>query len=182
MWRSPYVRASLLLTVALVSAGCLPSIGDECRVDLDCSQLGDRVCDTSQPAGYCTQFNCDPTSCPEDESICIAYATALSSVDGCQDPNRLTPFERTFCMKACTKDKECRPGYECIDVAGDDPWGAEVIQSNPRTTKVCAIPSSAALPPVDLLSDLPENVCTGPSPSGEGGAAGNGGAGGASNP
>ena len=146
---------------SVILSGCQPLIGDDCRVDTDCSQLGDRVCDTSQPGGYCSQFNCKPESCPEGEAICVAFSSELSSVRGCQDPNRPSPFERTFCMRGCERDADCRPGYACIDVGGEDPWSAEVIQKDPTTTKICAAPLSAELPDPDLLEELPENVCSG---------------------
>jgi hypothetical protein len=75
-------------------------------------------------------------------------------------------------MRTCTRQEDCRPGYECVDVGKENPWSAQVIQKNPGTTKICAVPSSAALPDPKLLSDLPENVCGGAMSGGIGGAAG----------
>ncbi len=173
MWRPPLSLLSLPLTAAF-ALGCLPKIGDACDFDSDCSQTEDRVCDTSQPDGYCSQFNCDPTSCPPGESICVAFSTELSTVEGCQDPNQPSPFERTFCMRTCQSDNDCRPEYACIDIDGDDPWSAEVIQDSPTTTKICAVPASSMEPDADLLKGLPENVCSGASAAG--GAGGQGGA------
>ena len=62
------------LTMALFATvlGCSPKIGDECATALDCSALGDRLCDTTQPGGYCTIFNCEPDTCPE-EAACVAF-------------------------------------------------------------------------------------------------------------
>jgi hypothetical protein len=156
-------------------AGCLPKIGDDCRADSDCSQVGDRVCDTSQYQGYCTQFNCTPESCPVGEGICVAFGSAPSLVKGCEDPGRPSPYARSFCMKPCTRDAECRAGYLCIDLEGDDTWAADVIQKPPSSSKVCLVPQSAEMVDQDLLSDLDENVCSWPSHAGEGGGGGVGG-------
>jgi hypothetical protein len=150
--------------------GCLPKIGDDCQVDADCSQIGDRVCDTSQYGGYCTQFNCTPESCPVDEGICVAFSNSPSLVVGCADEGRPSPYARSFCMKPCTKDANCRDGYLCIDLAEDDAWAADVIQRPPSPTKVCLVPQSAAPVDLDLLGDLPENVCQGADTSGAAGS------------
>jgi hypothetical protein len=172
-WR----QAVVLGWLALSSVGCLPKIGDDCQNDADCSQVGDRVCDTTQVGGYCTQFNCTPDSCPQDEGICVTFGASPSLVAGCTDEGRPSPFARSFCMKPCSKDKDCRDGYLCIDLAEDDPWAAEVIQTPPSPTKVCLVPESASNVDVDLLSDLQENVCKVPSAGGLGGGAGSSGGG-----
>lgn len=164
-------------SIAISSSGCLPKIGDDCQNDADCSQVGDRVCDTSQYAGYCTQFNCTPESCPVGEGICVAFGNSPSVAHGCQDAGRPSPYARSFCMKPCSRDDECRPGYLCIELAGEDPWSADVIQKPPSSTKVCLVPQSAESVDPDLLSDLEENVCSGAS-SGFGGGGGAGGTGG----
>jgi len=165
-----------LVLLAWASVGCLPKIGDDCRVDSDCSQIGDRVCDTSQYQGYCTQFNCTPTSCPVGEGICVSFGSEPSLVKGCQDEGRPSPYARSFCMKPCTRNDDCRPEYECIDLEGVDPWAANVIQKPPAASKVCLVPQSAGTVDLDLLSDLEENVCSWPSPLGQGGGGGVGGA------
>lgn len=171
-------RRLLMVGWAVSSAvGCLPKIGDDCQNDADCSQVGDRVCDTSQVGGYCTQFNCTPESCPKDEGICVAFGASPSLVSGCADEGRPSPFARSFCMKPCSKDKDCREDYLCIDLAEDDPWAADVIQKPPSATKVCLVPETAATVDVELLSDLPENVCQGASLEGLGGGAGSSGGG-----
>src|SRR5687768_17386078 len=79
-WPALHLRPALRLALrwlapmALLAAatGCAPEIGDDCTTSIDCSQLGDRLCDTSQPDGYCTIFNCEPDQCPE-EAVCIAF-------------------------------------------------------------------------------------------------------------
>lgn len=163
----------------LVLGACQPKIGDDCLVDLDCSQVGDRICDTTQPNGYCTIFNCGPTTCPEDESVCVAFSNTPSEVAGCGNLGRTSPYARPFCMKSCEDDGDCRDGYVCLDITEDNPWGADLIEQDPKSTHVCVLPSSAEEIPRDRVSDLEENVCRGPA-IGAGGADGGGGAGGAS--
>jgi hypothetical protein len=104
----------LLLLAGLLAAatGCAPEIGDDCTTSIDCSQLGDRLCDTSQPNGYCTIFNCEPDQCPE-EAVCIGFGTDIDpACQGVEDP-RWSRFERTFCMLACEEQEDCRSGYIC---------------------------------------------------------------------
>ena len=48
------------VATASVLAGCSAEIGDDCSNSTDCSSTGDRLCDTTQPGGYCTLFNCEP--------------------------------------------------------------------------------------------------------------------------
>lgn len=161
------------LAVLLLLAGCQPDIGDSCSVDSECSQTGERICDTSQPGGYCTIFGCDPTSCPADESICVAFGNVVSTVPGCENPNRTSPYVRNFCMKTCGNRGDCRNGYDCVDMAEDNPWGAAVIQRSPRSTRICIAPMSGDPIPEDRSND----VCLRQSPKefpGFGGAGGGG--------
>ena len=102
----------LAALAALLTAGCRPEIGDECTTSLDCSQLGERLCDTSQPDGYCTIFNCEPDTCP-DEALCVGFGLSLDPACAQVEDPRWARFERTFCMYACTDDEDCRPGYLC---------------------------------------------------------------------
>lgn len=102
---------------------------------------GDRLCDTTQPGGYCTVFNCEPDTCPE-EAQCIAFDTELDP--SCVDQSRAR-FERTFCMRRCSNDGDCRSGYECLDMSRyPNAWGARVADLDPEGTKVCISPSSGA--------------------------------------
>jgi hypothetical protein len=173
MSRGRFSVSRLGALLALASAlACQPRIGDDCLVDLDCSQIGDRICDSTQPGGYCTQFNCGPTSCPEDESICVAFGNTPSAAYGCGNLGRGSPYVRNFCMQRCEKAADCRDGYECLDVALENPWGATVIEQEPELTTVCVLPSTAASVDPRALEDLDENVCSGPSLGGAGGAGG----------
>ncbi|MEZ4226885.1 MAG: hypothetical protein R3B13_38445 [Polyangiaceae bacterium] len=128
------------VVLALVSGlyGCKPEIGDECSVSTDCSNAGDRLCDTTQPGGYCTIFNCEPGTCPE-EAVCIAFKNSPSQL--CPDPQLGDRLRRTFCLRSCGGDDDCRSGYKCIDLAKDNPWKASVAEYG-ASGKVCIVPFS----------------------------------------
>jgi len=120
------VVASLLAASAWL-AGCTPSIGDSCALSTDCASDGTRVCDTSEPGGFCTVLNCTGNSlgsdCP-DNAFCILFSP---NVPGCPDsvrsPSRLSVAQ---CRNTCSTDSDCRAGYFCRNPAGP-PWYAEVL-------------------------------------------------------
>ena len=95
--------------------GCTPKIGNACTISTDCSQLGDRLCDGTQPGGYCTVFNCEPDGCPD--SICVAFDPKLDPACQNADQGRSPRFERTFCLKPCGANSDCRDGYACVDLS-----------------------------------------------------------------
>ena len=173
---SPYLSrglASRLMLVLVVGlAGCRPKIGDKCQTSVDCSQLGDRLCDISQPDGYCTIYNCEPkesngaTKCP-DEAVCIVYAAEPSAVAGCQNRLGNTPYSRSFCMRTCDNTTDCRSGYLCLDVgAPGNRWAAVNADSS---EKVCTQPFSVGeIPPRE------PGVCTAGDPVEGSGGAGDG--------
>src|SRR5688572_408393 len=135
--------------------GCQPGIGDECQTSADCGASNDRLCDITQPGGYCTIFNCEPGTCPED-STCVLFSANRSTVDGCQSPYGNSPFQRSFCMKTCSGEDECRGNYACIDVGrSDNPWSAVVIDKGP--SRVCIVPYRTEPIPEDRSGQ----VCTG---------------------
>ncbi len=151
---SPYLLASASLrwlslpfvaALALATA-CTPKIGDECTVSTNCSAAGDRLCDITQPGGYCTIFNCEPGTCPED-SVCINFGTSLSTVDRCTPSQGNSPYQRSFCMASCGSDGDCRGGYKCLDLSGaldkdgkpTNQVGA-VLAENSGSGKVCSVP------------------------------------------
>ena len=70
-------RAGLLLALALALGGaaCGKQIGDDCQTASDCNPNGGRICDLSQPGGYCTILSCDETTCPS-EATCIRFFPA----------------------------------------------------------------------------------------------------------
>ena len=91
----PPARTLLLALLSALSVACGHKIGDECQTSVDCSQGGERLCDITQPGGYCTVFNCEPDTCPE-ESACIAFGASLSTAPACRDPNQLSRIERAL--------------------------------------------------------------------------------------
>jgi hypothetical protein len=156
MLRQHFDRWALLVALsALLALGCKPEIGDECSVSTDCSNIGDRLCDTTQPGGYCTIFNCEPDTCPE-EAICIGFDSSESQV--CQDPQGGNRLQRTFCLRRCEGDGDCRGGYVCADLGRQsNPWGAVVMEFGAPSGKVCVVPYSGAPLPEDPNTE----VCTG---------------------
>ncbi len=131
----------LLLTAPLLAlTGCTPSIGDKCVLSTDCSTRGDRLCDTSQPDGYCTQFNCAKDSCP-DNAACILFNAAIP---GCKYDDRSGGYgartARAFCVASCGRDSDCRAGYICADPRSS-PWFGFAQDSNQDKRTCLAIPS-----------------------------------------
>ena len=129
-------RLRLLVLAVLALAGCTPSIGDKCVLSTDCSIRGDRLCDTSQPDGYCTIFNCQGNLCPNN-AACVQF---YSSVPGCGFNDRNTPSRtgQTFCMAQCNGNSDCRTGYVCADPR-QQPWNALILDDN-QAELVCIVP------------------------------------------
>src|SRR5258708_448988 len=92
-------RMEIRVALAVFLLGCQPSIGDHCLKSTDCSATGARLCDTSQPNGYCTIFNCQPNRCPS-ESACVETNAAIF---GCAYDDRHAPsrLSRQLCLKKC---------------------------------------------------------------------------------
>ena len=159
------LRLVPLAFFSLAAVGCTPRIGDKCALSTDCDPSGGRVCDTSQPGGYCTILNCTNGSCPDD-AVCVTFQSA---VPGCtyndyQSPSRTG---RAFCMKSCSSDSKCRQsdGYSCNNPTGF-PWNAAILDNN-QNQRVCIIPGG----PLDSVPfDEDAAVCSSPLP--EGGLAG----------
>ena len=130
-------RLHVLGLIALV-AGCTPSIGDQCVLSTDCSTRGDRLCDTSQPAGYCTQFNCSKNSCP-DQAVCVLFNAA---VPGCSYDDRSGGYgsriARSFCVKMCANNGDCRGGYICADPHAS-PWNG-LVYDDDQSKLTCLVP------------------------------------------
>ncbi len=157
MPRNPWIPLAAAFVLALGAFGCNPKIGDSCSVSTDCSATGDRLCDTTEPGGYCTIFNCEPGTCPS-EAVCVAFHTDPSPAQGCRDPQGTSRFERSFCMFNCSSDSDCRSGYSCIDVnKPGNPWGAVVVERGDFNGAVCIVPASGAVVPGDAAA----GVCTG---------------------
>ena len=186
MQRIHVARLALAAFAALlVLDGCTPKIGRECVTSLDCSQQADRICDNTQPDGYCTLFNCEPDKCPEGDGVCVAFSSQVDPACGSTDDVSWGRFERTYCMANCESNDDCRTGYECAKPSTRD---GRIIDFTPVSDKICVV--KIAAPPVS--TQIPE-VCRPPAvdfdltpytppdagaPDGAGGAAGTGGAGG----
>lgn len=107
--------------------GCTPEIGDECAISTDCSIRGERLCDTSQPGGYCTQLNCLKNTCPDD-ALCVLFDSAIP---GCGFNDRAGPYgsrvARSFCVAQCSgSGSDCRDGYVCAHPQAA-PWQGLVL-------------------------------------------------------
>ncbi|HEY8942611.1 MAG TPA: hypothetical protein VIM73_00060 [Polyangiaceae bacterium] len=154
--QSPLASLRLRLLAAgfaALAAACAPGIGDECQTSADCSQNGERLCDITQRGGYCTIFNCEPDSCPDD-SVCIVFGADVSTAPGCAGQGDLSRYNRSFCMASCGSNSDCRGGYVCTDLGRpDDPWGA--IVAGKGSGKVCMEPLTAA----PIPSDRATGVC-----------------------
>jgi hypothetical protein len=129
--------ALALALASLAATGCTPKIGDKCVLSTDCSQQGTLVCDTSQPAGYCTQLNCANGSCPNN-AVCVEFQ---SSVPGCAYDDYQSPSRtgRAFCMAHCSSPSDCRQsdGYTCADPRLS-PWNAAILDNN-QSQSVCIV-------------------------------------------
>lgn len=144
----PLLRRETAFVVALLLGACRPEIGDPCVLSTDCSTRGDRQCDTAQPGGYCTQFNCRVDSCP-DEASCILFNSA---VPGCSYDDRNggggARTARSFCERRCETNADCRGGYACVDPR-KPPFNA-INVDNDQERRVCLpIPSVEAGVPSD---------------------------------
>lgn len=153
----PSTKRLLFGAAVCFSAGCEPQIGDDCQTSVDCSQSGERLCDITQPGGYCTIFSCASDSCPGD-SVCVAFDTELSAVTACANANGVSRFARSACMARCDSDSDCRGGYDCIAVgAPGNPWSAVVVEGR-ASAKVCIVPLVADPVPADRGGEVCQAV------------------------
>jgi hypothetical protein len=145
-----------LLAAVLLTTGCGKKIGDDCLEPAECSPNGDRICDRSQPDGYCTVDGCDERSCPED-SVCIRFFPAGFLTKPCDPEAEDLPggrddchpeelclasglcapraSERRYCAATCNGNDDCRGGYECR-VAGTR--GTAALTPNSSAARFCA--------------------------------------------
>src|SRR5262245_6663007 len=156
MLHSLHLRSSALLLAAL-AVGCAPKIGNSCKLSTDCSQLGDRLCDATQPDGYCTIFNCEPDTCPE--SACVGFNAELDPACKGTDISRTPRFERTFCMQPCSDQGDCRDGYKCASPS-EGKFKIVDLVNNPLDQKICLAGLDAAVPMSSNGSaNMTPNVC-----------------------
>ncbi len=131
------VAASLVM--ALLGAGCGKQIGDDCQVASDCNPNGTRICDLSQPGGYCTILGCDETTCPS-EATCIRY------------------FPVQYLTKACNPYCEDRVGLTAPD--GGTDAGAPPDAGLPMCPGIFPEDASTETPPQVVCPNGPTNDCT----------------------
>jgi hypothetical protein len=181
MFRAIPLASALLLSLAS-TLGCVPEIGDPCNTSLDCSQQGDRLCDTTQPGGYCTIFNCEPDKCPQDEAACVAFDHELDPACKSADDAEWARFQRTFCMKWCDDNSDCRDDYECVK---PQDRSAVIIDVEPQdqekicVTKALLSADPGAGDPIPAVCEPPAGVTLPPPYAPDAGTDGGGGAGGA---
>ena len=143
-----------LLAIGMIASACSREIGDACRTSIDCQSEAEteRMCDISQPGGYCTIEGCDDRSCPEESACirffpqmylskpcsagCTAEEVCLANPrggDGLCAPRR---SERRFCARTCEENGDCRDEYECRQ-AGER--GSAALTTNPAAVvRFCA--------------------------------------------
>jgi hypothetical protein len=89
-------------------------------------------------------FNCEPGGCP-DEAICVAFSGGRQSRQRCQDTAASLLKRRTYCLRSCHANKDCRTGYECADLGrAGNAWGAVVVESGAPDGRVCVVPVETA--------------------------------------
>lgn len=163
----PSLLVALACALAATLAGCQPKIGDGCSISTDCSIRGDRVCDTSQPGGYCTVQQCR-TGCP-DNAACVAFGTAVygCAYDDWHAPARST---RSLCLRTCNAPDtsppgqgDCgRPGFVCVDPR-TAPWRGRPLDDGP-IRKVCVPQQLVALDGGAPTADTEPPVCKATTP------------------
>lgn len=126
------------MLAALALWACQPEIGDSCANAADCSQTGDRTCDTTVPGGYCTEFGCSADTCPS-EAACIGYQSTVSTALECADLQARPRLLRTACMRKCSRNSDCREEYVCVDMTQANAWGALLVDGS-GSGKVCSLP------------------------------------------
>lgn len=135
---APHSLLLLCTAIAALALGaCAPEIGDECKTSLDCSSQGSRLCDRTQPHGYCTLRGCEQGTCPE-ESVCVKFRP---------QQERLST---TWCMAKCDGDGDCRSdeGYRCTtahDFAVGSETEAEILGRPDQ--RFCSVALEPIAPP-----------------------------------
>jgi hypothetical protein len=101
-----------LVLVGLLAPACGKSIGDGCRTNIDCASDGTRICDLSQPGGYCTVDGCDDSSCPG--SICVRFFDQKYPTGTCSIPPGTSPGTVGTCSSPPSTVDECRTSGQCL--------------------------------------------------------------------
>jgi hypothetical protein len=96
-----FLHAAAGVGLLLTLSACGPKFGDGCKNSTDCSIQNTRICDRSQPGGYCTIANCKPGDCGDD-GVCVRFRPT--------EPR----LSSSYCMGKCSKTSDCsRDAYVC---------------------------------------------------------------------
>ena len=115
-------RLAVLLSILPLVIACAPKLGDGCDDAFDCAVDGTRICDHTQPGGYCLIPGCRADECP-DEGVCVRFGHDERA--------------QTFCLRHCERRSDCRSGYECAE---PDPFGdlaTAIIDESPEGSRFC---------------------------------------------
>ena len=125
------LRPIVCAAVSLAWVACAPELGDDCKTALDCSSQGSRLCDRTQPGGYCTLRGCEPGTCPE-EAVCVKFRPT---------EERLAV---TYCMRKCDDNGDCRngEGYRCSSAEEFGVGGVEAQILGRESQRFCSVPMS----------------------------------------
>jgi hypothetical protein len=157
--RSRFAGFAAALSLGVTLVGCTPSIGDACSYATECSARGDRVCDTTQPGGYCTVANCGRGTCPEG-SVCVLFG---AREPGCATNDRDTQrLGKAYCMASCGSSGDCRGGYACASPRSE-PWAAALLDDDANATVCLALATVSA--PDAAVADAGAPVCAPAGPS-----------------
>jgi hypothetical protein len=136
--------AWVALALGALFSGCQPGIGDACTTALQCSSSGSRLCDMTQPHGYCTLVGCDEGTCPS-EAVCVKFWPKVAMP---QDSDRLGT---NYCMYKCTTNSDCRSGYSCLSQTEFGAMDESEVLGHPKQ-RFCAVrdrPVAADAGPAD---------------------------------
>jgi hypothetical protein len=150
-WVAKSFGPCALLVIALSSVACQPGIGDSCTDALNCSTSGSRICDLTQPHGYCTLAGCDEGTCP-DEAVCVKFWPNVAMQS---DIDRLSS---NYCMLKCNSHSDCRDDYECLSTTQFGAMDEAQVLGNPKQ-RFCAVsrhpvPIDAGPPPIDAAANM----------------------------
>ena len=132
------LRFVLCALAVCAASACAPAIGDDCGNALDCSAQGSRLCDRTQPGGYCTIRGCEQGTCP-GEAVCVKFAESPEPMCSPQTHAQAERLAVTYCMAKCSGQGDCRSNYRCTSAADFGDRGDAVILGR-STQRFCSIP------------------------------------------
>lgn len=85
------------MAILMGSVSLSANVGDICGLDSQCGIQ--EQCVTEFDQGYCVLFDCS------QKNPCSAGSTCMM----------IEPENFTLCLKTCTKNSDCRMGYQCYE-------------------------------------------------------------------